>query len=161
MSVNLTTETEDRREVLLEAICAELDRHLKTPLQEIVFAEGKKAQALLDDGLIVELSDRQRPAEDDERRRYYRITDSGRAMLASQREDWGRFIAALTLVAFIGAWALITGVLEIAAAVRLRREIENEWLLGIGGVLSVGLGILLIARPQFGQVTLQFFSYIW
>lgn len=33
------------------------------------------------------------------RRRYYRITDSGRAMLASQREDWGRFIAALTLVA--------------------------------------------------------------
>lgn len=33
------------------------------------------------------------------RRRYYRITDSGRAMLASQREDWGRFIAALTHVA--------------------------------------------------------------
>ena len=33
------------------------------------------------------------------RRRYYRITDSGRAMLASQREDWGRFIAALTQVA--------------------------------------------------------------
>ena len=33
------------------------------------------------------------------RRRYYRITDSGRAMLASQREDWSRFVAALTLVA--------------------------------------------------------------
>jgi PadR family transcriptional regulator, regulatory protein PadR len=33
------------------------------------------------------------------RRRYYRITESGRGMLASQREDWGRFIAALTLVA--------------------------------------------------------------
>jgi PadR family transcriptional regulator, regulatory protein PadR len=33
------------------------------------------------------------------RRRYYRITDSGRAMLATQREDWGRFIAALTEVA--------------------------------------------------------------
>ena len=33
------------------------------------------------------------------RRRYYRITDSGRAMLASQREDWGRFIAALTEIA--------------------------------------------------------------
>lgn len=33
------------------------------------------------------------------RRRYYRITDSGRAMLASQREDWARFIAALTQVA--------------------------------------------------------------
>lgn len=33
------------------------------------------------------------------RRRYYRITDSGRSMLASQREDWSRFIAALTEVA--------------------------------------------------------------
>src|SRR6201988_2522781 len=33
------------------------------------------------------------------RRRYYRITDSGRAMLATQREDWARFIAALTLIA--------------------------------------------------------------
>jgi len=33
------------------------------------------------------------------RRRYYRITDSGRAMLATQREDWARFIAALTQVA--------------------------------------------------------------
>src|SRR5262245_18542950 len=33
------------------------------------------------------------------RRRYYRITDSGRAMLVTQREDWGRFIAALTEIA--------------------------------------------------------------
>jgi uncharacterized membrane protein HdeD (DUF308 family) len=43
--------------------------------------------------------------------------------------------------------------LEIVSAVRLRKEIENEWLLGIGGALSVGLGVILIARPQFGQVT--------
>ena len=33
------------------------------------------------------------------RRRYYRITDSGRATLATQRQDWGRFIAALTQIA--------------------------------------------------------------
>ena len=33
------------------------------------------------------------------RRRYYRITDDGRQVLASQREEWGRFIAALTQVA--------------------------------------------------------------
>ena len=33
------------------------------------------------------------------RRRYYRITDSGRAILATQREEWGRFISALTQVA--------------------------------------------------------------
>lgn len=33
------------------------------------------------------------------RRRYYRITENGRKMLAAQREDWGRFIAALVQVA--------------------------------------------------------------
>jgi DNA-binding PadR family transcriptional regulator len=33
------------------------------------------------------------------RRRYYRITDGGRKILATQREDWGRFIAALSQVA--------------------------------------------------------------
>ena len=33
------------------------------------------------------------------RRRYYRITESGRTMLAAQRDDWARFIAALVQVA--------------------------------------------------------------
>ncbi len=39
------------------------------------------------------------------RRRYYRITPVGRRVLAEQREDWARFIAALTLVAGVKpAW---------------------------------------------------------
>lgn len=33
------------------------------------------------------------------RRRYYRITDQGKQILAAQREEWGRFIAALSVVA--------------------------------------------------------------
>jgi PadR family transcriptional regulator PadR len=33
------------------------------------------------------------------RRRYYRITDAGRRLLAAQRADWGRFLAALSQVA--------------------------------------------------------------
>ena len=33
------------------------------------------------------------------RRRYYRITDDGRQVLAARREEWGRFIAALSQVA--------------------------------------------------------------
>jgi DNA-binding PadR family transcriptional regulator len=39
---------------------------------------------MLDEGLIVELSDRQRPDEDDERRRYYRITAFGRAVAQAE-----------------------------------------------------------------------------
>jgi uncharacterized membrane protein HdeD (DUF308 family) len=61
--------------------------------------------------------------------------------------------AGTAIVLVVGIWAVVTGALEIVSAVRLRKEIENEWLLGIGGALSVGLGVILIARPQFGQVT--------
>jgi DNA-binding PadR family transcriptional regulator len=39
---------------------------------------------MLDEGLIVELSDRQRPDEDDERRRYYRITPFGRSVAQAE-----------------------------------------------------------------------------
>ena len=60
--------------------------------------------------------------------------------------------AGTAIVLVIGFWAAGTGVLEVLAAIRLRREIEGEWLLAIGGILSVVLGAILIARPQFGQV---------
>jgi uncharacterized membrane protein HdeD (DUF308 family) len=60
--------------------------------------------------------------------------------------------AGAAIVLVIGLWAAATGVVEIVSAVRLRREIADEWLLGLGGVLSVILGTILIARPQFGQV---------
>ena len=61
--------------------------------------------------------------------------------------------AGTAIVLVIGLWAAATGVVEIVSAVRLRREIEDEWLLGLGGALSVILGSILIVRPQFGQVT--------
>jgi uncharacterized membrane protein HdeD (DUF308 family) len=61
--------------------------------------------------------------------------------------------AGTAIVLVIGLWAAATGVIEIVSAVRLRREIADEWLLGLGGVLSVILGAILIVRPQFGQVT--------
>src|SRR5687768_1893699 len=61
-------------------------------------------------------------------------------------------IAALTILAMIAAWAIITGVLEVVAAIQLRREITNEWLLALGGVLSVLVGILLIIQPLAGSV---------
>lgn len=60
--------------------------------------------------------------------------------------------AGAAIVLVIGLWAAVTGVLEIASAVRLRKEIEDEWLLGLGGVVSLVLGAILIARPRFGEV---------
>jgi uncharacterized membrane protein HdeD (DUF308 family) len=59
-------------------------------------------------------------------------------------------ITALLLLFYIAAWAIIRGVFEIAAAIRLRKEIEGEWLLIISGAISVLFGILLLARPGAG-----------
>jgi uncharacterized membrane protein HdeD (DUF308 family) len=59
-------------------------------------------------------------------------------------------ITALALLFYIALWAIATGVLEIAAAIRLREVIKNEWLLIIAGLVSVAFGVLLIARPDVG-----------
>lgn len=56
-------------------------------------------------------------------------------------------ITAVALLVTISSWAIITGVLEVVAAIRLRKEIKNEWLLGISGALSVAFGIAMWAWP--------------
>ena len=63
-------------------------------------------------------------------------------------------IAALSLVLLFAAWAIVTGALEIAAAIRLRKEIEGEWLLGLTGALSIVLGIAVVAFPGAGLLGL-------
>lgn len=63
-------------------------------------------------------------------------------------------ITVLALLLVIAVWAIITGILEVVAAVALRQEINSEWLLGISGVLSIFFGGLLIAYPAAGILTL-------
>jgi uncharacterized membrane protein HdeD (DUF308 family) len=61
--------------------------------------------------------------------------------------------ASVALLYVIAGWAILTGILEIVAAIRLRREISNEWLLALSGVASIALGALLIMQPAIGLVT--------
>src|SRR5262245_26573161 len=63
-------------------------------------------------------------------------------------------ITALILLSFIAAWSIITGIFEIATAVRLRKLIPNEWLLIVSGVVSIIFGILLIAQPGAGAISI-------
>jgi len=63
-------------------------------------------------------------------------------------------MTAIVLLMFIAAWAFVTGIFEIVAAIRLRKEIENEWLLGLSGLLSVVFGILIFLNPGQGALAL-------
>ena len=61
-------------------------------------------------------------------------------------------ITALVLLYFIAGWAIASGVMQIVGAIRLRKEIDNEWFLVAAGVLSVLFGILLFLQPGAGAL---------
>lgn len=64
-------------------------------------------------------------------------------------------MTALALLMFIAAWAFVTGILQIVAAIRLRKEIENEWLLALSGVISVAFGVLMFLQPGAGALAVM------
>jgi uncharacterized membrane protein HdeD (DUF308 family) len=63
-------------------------------------------------------------------------------------------LTALILLTFIAVWSIVHGVAEIAGAILLRTEIDNEWLLILGGVVSVLFGVLILMRPGAGALAL-------
>jgi uncharacterized membrane protein HdeD (DUF308 family) len=63
-------------------------------------------------------------------------------------------LTAVVLLYLVASWALVTGAFEIAAAIRLRKIITDEWLLVLSGVASIVLGVLLVLFPGFGALAL-------
>ena len=63
-------------------------------------------------------------------------------------------ITAVLLVLFIGAWALVHGIFEIIGAIQLRKEIDNEWMLILSGVVSVLFGLIVLIAPGAGALGL-------
>jgi uncharacterized membrane protein HdeD (DUF308 family) len=60
--------------------------------------------------------------------------------------------ATLAVLYLIAAWAVVTGIVEVVAAIDLRRVIDNEWLLALGGIASIAFGVLLALQPSTGAV---------
>jgi uncharacterized membrane protein HdeD (DUF308 family) len=63
-------------------------------------------------------------------------------------------VTALVLLYVVAGWAVVTGVLEIAAAIALRRVVDNEWLMALGGLASIVFGVLLAVWPGAGLLSL-------
>jgi uncharacterized membrane protein HdeD (DUF308 family) len=61
-------------------------------------------------------------------------------------------MTALLLLLFIASWAVVMGIFQIIAAIRLRKVIQNEWLLGLSGGLSVLFGLLMFLQPGAGAL---------
>jgi uncharacterized membrane protein HdeD (DUF308 family) len=65
-------------------------------------------------------------------------------------------LTGVVLLYLIATWAIVSGIFEVITAIRLRRQIDNEWFLGLAGGASVIFGILLIAWPAAGA-----FALLW
>jgi uncharacterized membrane protein HdeD (DUF308 family) len=63
-------------------------------------------------------------------------------------------VTALAIVYLIAAWAVVTGLAEIVAAVELRKAIDGEWALGLAGILSVAFGLIVFVQPGDGALAL-------
>lgn len=69
--------------------------------------------------------------------------------------------SALVLLILIASWAIVGGVLRIIVAFQLRKKIDGEWLMAASGVLSILFGILLIAVPNAGLVSIAWLIGFW
>lgn len=74
-------------------------------------------------------------------------------------------ITVIVLLLIIAVWAIVAGVMQIAAAIRLRKVIRNEWFLALSGAVALVLGLLLIVQPGEGAIALLVaiatFALVW
>lgn len=70
-------------------------------------------------------------------------------------------VTAIVLLYVIAAWFMFTGIVRTIAAISLRRQIENEWLMVSSGVLSVVFGIILAVLPGVGLLSLAWLIGIY
>jgi uncharacterized membrane protein HdeD (DUF308 family) len=70
-------------------------------------------------------------------------------------------LTALSLLYLVAFWATLTGAFQVLAAVALRRELDGEFWMALGGVASIVFGALLVAFPGEGLISLAWLVGIW
>jgi uncharacterized membrane protein HdeD (DUF308 family) len=70
-------------------------------------------------------------------------------------------LTALSLLYLVAFWAIAMGAFQVLAAIALRRELDGEFWMALGGVASIVLGALLVAFPGEGLVSLVWLVGIW
>jgi uncharacterized membrane protein HdeD (DUF308 family) len=68
---------------------------------------------------------------------------------------------ALSLLYLVAIWAIAMGTFQVIAAIQLRREIDNEFWMALGGIVSIVFGVLLLAFPGEGLLSLVWLVGIW
>ncbi len=97
----------------------------------------------------------------DSSRRWLLITEGVLGVVAGLIAFFWPGLTALVLLYVIAGWAIFTGILEIMTAISLRREIDNEWMMILGGALSVLFGVLLAVLPGVGLLSLTWLIGIY
>jgi uncharacterized membrane protein HdeD (DUF308 family) len=76
-------------------------------------------------------------------------------------------VTAPLLLSYIAAWAMVTGLLQIVAAIRVRPDYSGEFWLALGGAAGVGFGVLmlLLREPEAGALAalslIASYAFIW
>jgi uncharacterized membrane protein HdeD (DUF308 family) len=60
----------------------------------------------------------------------------------------------LILTYMIATWMVTTGIFELVAGNRLQRVVIGDWLITLGGILSIFVGVLLFIYPNAGALGL-------
>jgi uncharacterized membrane protein HdeD (DUF308 family) len=85
--------------------------------------------------------------------RWWALLLEGILLIVAALLIWSWPVAStVAFVYFVAAWLIVSGIMQIAAGVRLRDIIDNEWLYILGGIISIGFGIWVFRSPAQGAV---------
>lgn len=66
---------------------------------------------------------------------------------------WHPLAMANVLLVFLAAWLIVAGVYRVVFAIRVRKHIQGEWMIALSGVLAILPGLLFVAYPVAGLLT--------